>query len=276
MIQGFLRNVQVMDDDKFRVILDRLGLSWRGYVKVRKGVKRRIVHHMQELGCRTVEDYIGVFGEPRILREVECLMTVSISHFFRDYSLWRVLCEEILPDIVYRCREVVHVWSAGCALGQEVYSFAMLWDRLRGKIGVLPERQILATDVHPEYLDKAMKGIYGKSGMKGITEEMKATYFILSENLSHYRVADFLKANIEWQIHDLVKQSPPARVFQVVFLRNNLLTYYRKEIQEAVCLQIMNCLERGGFLIIGSHEKLPVQTHTLLPFKKSSYIFQKI
>lgn len=265
-----------MDDDKFRLILDRLGLSWQGYVKVRKGVKRRIVRHMQELGCHTVEDYIGVFGEPRILREVECLMTVSISHFFRDYSLWRVLCEEILPDIIYRSRDVVHVWSAGCALGQEVYSFAILWDRLRGKIGVLPERQILATDVHPAYLDKAMKGIYGKSGMKGITEEMKATFFVLSENLSHYRVADFLKANIEWQIHDLVKQPPPARVFQVVFLRNNLLTYYREEIQEAVCLQIMNCLERGGCLIIGSHEKLPFQTHALLPFKKSSYIFQKI
>ena len=39
-----------MDDDSFRRLLDRLGLSWQGYAKVRKGVKKRIQRHMQELG----------------------------------------------------------------------------------------------------------------------------------------------------------------------------------------------------------------------------------
>jgi chemotaxis protein methyltransferase CheR len=47
-----------MDDRQFQQLLDFLRLSWRGYRKVRKGVKKRVTRHMHELGWRNMKDYL--------------------------------------------------------------------------------------------------------------------------------------------------------------------------------------------------------------------------
>jgi Methylase of chemotaxis methyl-accepting proteins len=264
-----------MDDNSFRRLLARLGLSWQGYAKVRKGVKKRIGHHMRELGLPAMDDYLQALSEPDILKNVERLMSVSISRFFRDQSLWRTLEEEIIPDLTAGHGEKIHAWSAGCALGQEAYSLAIKWDMLKKKRSGLPELLIRATDINPDYIGKAMAGVYRRNSLKGLSDEIKSVYFHACENLENYCVADYLKKYIVWEVHDLMKERPPAEVFQIIFLRNSLFTYYREESISSVFQNVLDSLDDGGFFIIGSHERLPFQTHTLSPFKGSSYIFQK-
>ena len=48
-----------------------------------------------------------------------------------------------------------------------------------------------------------------------------------------------------------------ARDFHIVFLRNNLLTYFRKEIIEAALPAIADSLVPGGILVVGRKERLP-------------------
>ena len=264
-----------MDDNSFRQLLDRLSLSWRGYAKVRKGVKKRIHRHMQELGLRSVDDYLQAMTDPEILKDVERLMSVSISRFFRDRNLWRTLAEEILPDIITRHSEKIDVWSAGCALGQEAYSLAMKWEMLKRSNSSLPELRIRATDINPDHIGKAVAGVYRSSSLKGFPDEIKSAYFYTCKDQKNYRTADHLKKYIMWEVHDLMRERPPEERFQIIFLRNSLLTYYRRESISSVFLNVLDSLEIGGFLIIGSHERLPLQTHTLSSFRGSSYIFQK-
>jgi len=264
-----------MDDNSFRRLLTRLGLSWQGYAKIRKGVKKRIDRHMRELGLPAMDDYLRALADPEILKMVERLMSVSISRFFRDQSLWRILEEEIIPDITAGHGEKIHAWSAGCALGQEAYSLAIKWDMLKKKRSALPEILIRATDINPVYIGKAMAGVYRRSSLKGLPDEIKSAYFHACENLGNYCMVDYLKKYIAWEVHDLMKERPPAEVFQMIFLRNSLFTYYREESISSVFPDILDSLDDGGFFIIGSHERLPFQTHALSPFKGSSYIFQK-
>ncbi len=57
---------------------------------------------MQELGCRNVEAYLLPLDEDQERKEqCERLLTVSISRFFRDRGLWKILEDQILPGIVY-------------------------------------------------------------------------------------------------------------------------------------------------------------------------------
>lgn len=266
-----------MDDRQFSQLLDRLDLSWQGYRKVRKGVKKRISRHMQRLGCRNLEEYFHILdNNSAVLREVELLMTVSISRFFRDRRLWQALEEEITPDVIERYSEKINVWSAGCAQGQEAYSFKILWNILESKLDKLPQLQLWGTDINPDYLNKAAEGAYIGSTLKEVPEEIKTTCFRASEDRSLYFIADYLKKGIIWEIYDLIREPPPAEKFQIIFLRNNLLTYYRQEIKEWAFLKVVDSLAGGGFLIIGTHEKLPIQTRFLLQFRHYSYIFQKI
>jgi chemotaxis methyl-accepting protein methylase len=264
-----------MDDNSFRQLLNRLCLSWQGYAKVRKGVKKRLSRHMRELGLPAMDDYLQALSDPEILKKVERLMSVSISHFFRDQNLWHTLEEEIIPDITAGRSEKIHAWSAGCALGQEAYSLAIKWDMLKKKCSALPELRILATDINPDCIGKAMAGVYGRSSIKGLSDEIKSAYFHASEDGKDYCVADYLKNYIAWEVHDLMKERPPAERFQIILLRNSLFTYHRPECISSVFMNVLDSLDDGGFFIIGSRERLPSQTHTLSPFKGSSYIFQK-
>jgi chemotaxis methyl-accepting protein methylase len=264
-----------MDDYSFKQLLDRLGLSWHGYARVRKGVKKRISRHMQELGLQTLKDYLHVLNDPEILNQVERLMGVSISHFFRDRYLWRVLGEEILPEIISRNHEKIHVWSAGCALGQEVYSFTILWDMLKSRFARLPQLHLLATDRNPDYLERAETGVYSRSSLKGLPDDVRTIYFRASANKVNYFVVDYLKDNIVWQVHDLMRQAPPAGKFQIIFLRNSLLTYYQEKNRTLVFLKFADSIDEGGFLFLGKRETLPYPIQTLSSFKDCSYIFHK-
>ncbi len=58
-------------------------------------------------------------------------------------------------------------------------------------------------------------------------------------------------------------------------MRNNVLTYYRKEAQKKALSGILDSLSSGGLLIIGCHEMMPFQATTLKAVPELSYVFQK-
>jgi len=264
-----------MDDDQFRQLLNSLGLSWEGYRKVRKGVKKRLHRHMHQLGCRNVEAYFSALNQNKGIRwDCEQLMTVSISRFFRDRHLWQTLEREILPLIMRGERGKVVVWSAGCALGEEAYSFKILWHATGGHGGPLADLLLVASDVNPDYLRKAQAGIYPSSSLKEVPEKWRDLYFNKTKRNQGYQVAEHLKEGITWQEGNLLSD-PPGTGFQVIFLRNSLLTYYGEEVKVPAFQKISNALAREGLLIIGAHERIPPGARGLLAPCSHPHIFQK-
>jgi chemotaxis protein methyltransferase CheR len=232
---------------------------------------------MHELGCHTMHDYLTILDiNPVIRNDAEQLLTVSISRFFRDRHLWKILEETIIPNVISQYGESVQVWSAGCALGQEAYSFTILWLILGEKLDQLPQLRVWATDSNPDYLNKAREGIYVRSALREMPKTIIENYLCPSEDKTTYTVIDKAKEGIQWEIYNLIKEPAPAKQFQIIFLRNNLLTYYEQKIKEPAFRKILKRLTHGGFLIIGSHEKLPFETSELEPLEGSSYIFRKV
>jgi chemotaxis methyl-accepting protein methylase len=100
-----------MEDQQFRQLLNYLGLSWRGYRRVRKGAKKRISRHMSDLGCQNMAAYLIELATNENARHIcERLMTVSISRFFRDRKLWEILQSDIVPQLIERPQEKINVW----------------------------------------------------------------------------------------------------------------------------------------------------------------------
>ncbi|MEN8692406.1 MAG: CheR family methyltransferase [Desulfobacterales bacterium] len=247
-----------MDDASFHQILDHFNLSRKGYRKVRKGVKKRLSQHMQKLGCVSVREYMAAVSRaPEIEKECRMYLTVSISRFFRDRRLWDALENVELPDLISACGSVFRVWSCGCARGEEAYSFKILWDRLRSAAPNLSPLVLWATDINPAYIGMAKQGVYGISSLKELPRGDINRYFDQVTGKQRYVVKPFLKEGIRFDHHDITKHQPPAIQFEVVFLRNNLLTYYRTPEKEKALETILRVLAPGGMLIIGSHEKLP-------------------
>ena len=262
-----------MDDRAFKKLLDFFGFSWSGYKKVRKGVKKRITRHMEQLGCRHVDEYImALKTRDRLRSECEQLMTVSISRFFRDRGLWRTLFRDILLDLIDRKIAPVNIWSAGCACGEEVYSLKIVWKLLSSQFDELPMIELLATEMNLVYLDRARQGIYQRSSLKELPEESRPIFF--EPHKKHFAVKAFLKQGISWELCNLLFDVPEER-FHIIFLRNNVLTYYGTELKTRAFQNVIEQLEPEGFLIIGAHEKLPSSQPELTPFRGCSYVFQK-
>jgi chemotaxis methyl-accepting protein methylase len=260
-----------MDDDQFRQLLDWFDFSWSGYRKVRKGVKKRISRHMQELKCPNINPYLDLLSKSAEVRqECEKRMTVSISRFFRDRKLWYDLEDDVLPRMIEREKKTLRVWSAGCARGEEVYSFRIVWDRLSKKFEQLPETEIVATDIHPVYIEKARAGVYAKSSMKEVPQEVREQYFDIRKSGNRFDIKAAFKRGIEWKVQD-VFSDPPGFEFDIIFLRNNLLTYYKEDQKIKGLKGVIKALAPDGWLIVGSHEKLPsavsnMQRHLSIPW----------
>ena len=264
-----------MHDQELRQLLNKFELSWEGYRRVRKGVKKRINRHMQQLGCRDFSDYLCELAQHETTRiTCERLLTVSISRFFRDRNLWFNLENKILPDLIKIGKGNLYVLSLGCACGEEVYSFKIVWDQVRNAAVRLPELEITATDLNPDYIERAQEAVYSTSSLKELPAEIKSRYFEPIKEKSLFRVKPFLKDNINWSIQNILTVSP-ERFYQIIFMRNNLLTYYQDRIKKIAFKKIVNVLVPSGILIIGSHEELPFIPVNLVKHPENPNVFVK-
>ncbi len=246
-----------MDDSRFSQLLDFMNASWKGYRKVRKGVKKRISRHMQELDCRDMADYIErLSADEKARAECKRLMGVSISRFFRDRRLWVILEERVLPGLVKQGRSPLKIWFAGCAGGEEVYSFRILWEEFSGNLENPPELRILATDLNPDYIERARTGIYPAGTLQEVGETRLARWFS-KHGENRFAVAGSLQQNVYWKALDHLEEALPEENLDIVFLRNSILTYHPETVFSAPLGRITSAIAPYGFLIIGAKEEIP-------------------
>lgn len=244
----------MLSDESFRQLLEHLNRPWRGYRKVRKGVKKRVRRHMDVLGCDTIEVYLKRLDHDHQSRkDAEAALRVTISRFFRDRMLWQALAERILPAAVQCWSPPLRIWSAGCASGEEAYSMAMVWDSLLHS----PPVEILATDLDTACLERAVNGRYPASSLKEVPADLKERYFDARKGGRQYIIRAHRLPSICWRQHDLMGTPPEEERFHLILLRNNLLTYHQGGPLRAAFERIVDALVPNGYLITGSHEKIP-------------------
>ena len=265
-----------MNDQQFRQLLNRYEFSWTGYRKVRKGVKKRINRYMESLKLSNMETFLAELDKNDEVRDYcERLFTVSISRFFRDLGLWQGLKEHVLPEFMNVERKKLRFWSAGCACGEEVYTFKIIWDLLSATYLHVPDLEVLATDINPIYLERARTGIYPPSSLKEVTKGIQSRYFIQKRGKKLFEVKASLKRGITWKDHHLLSD-PPGSDFDIIFLRNNILTYYKEKLKKKAFRKVLGSLGLNGFLVIGCHETIPVESENLIYDSHVPYVLRKV
>ena len=237
---------------------------------------KRIARHMEQAGYRRMDEYIQALKEHNLLRlQCDRLMTVSISRFFRDRALWQTLEDVILPFLVKKRIAPVKAWSAGCACGEEIYSLKIIWDLFSRRMDAVPNLEILATDMNPIYLDKAKAGIYPQSSLKEIPEWHRCLFFCKPDDGSkHWAISPTFSKNIRWREENFLHCVPDEQ-FHLIFMRNNLLTYYDAGHIADRFQKVIDCLQPQGYLIVGAHEIIPSIPHRLKRLKEHPCIYQQ-
>nr|HPI39715.1 CheR family methyltransferase [Pseudobdellovibrionaceae bacterium] len=96
-------------------------------------VENRLKTRLMRLGIPTFQEYFK-YLEKNKESESQALMSLMTTHhtyFFREFSHFEYLLNSGLPQAIERARnrrdKTIHVWSAACSRGQEVYSLAMFF-----------------------------------------------------------------------------------------------------------------------------------------------------
>jgi chemotaxis protein methyltransferase CheR len=155
--------------------------------------------------------------------------SVAVSHsgFFRDPEQFEALEQRLLPRLLEHV-ERPRAWSAGCANGLELWSLAIVLDRL----GALDASRLLGTDLLEENLAVARAGVYD------VVE-----------------IAPALRGRPRWQRHDLATDPPPAGRWDLILCRN-VAIYLAPAAKARVHRCLAGALAPGGVLMLGRSERL--------------------
>ena len=189
--------------------------------------------------------------------EVEQILTIQKTEFFRESSQMKFFEETILPEIKHRKikqRDAkVRAWSCGCSTGEEAYTLSILLHQR-----FLPESEwdvrILASDVHLNALEYGQNAAYSEESLQNVSKENKLSYF---EKIGqNYCVIEPLKEMIQFRKINLISDNYPIKTkFSVIFCRN-LLIYMTPYWQNTIVNRLRNYLEPGGYLLLGHSEYL--------------------
>ena len=237
-------------------------------VKVRSGfrldiykeqyIRRRI--HIRQRACRclSAHEYGNLLVRDR--DEMERLLqvlTVTVSHFFRNPSTFDTLRSEVLPLLFERAlaegRGRLRIWCVGCAEGEEPYSLAMLLqESFSERLGQLPV-EILATDVSSSALARAETATYQPESLKEVPPSLRDRYFEPVNGL--FRLAAPSRSMVVFRRLDLSlgKEYPASDLI----LCRNVLIYFEREHQERFLAGFADALGHGGVLVLGKSEVLP-------------------
>ncbi|MCX5876044.1 MAG: chemotaxis protein CheR [Deltaproteobacteria bacterium] len=148
-------------------------------------------------------------------------------------------------------------WDAGCALGQETYTLAMILAERMNRFG-FKNVQIDATDHDSanRFGDVVSAGVYPHEELKRTPWELLGKYFEPAEKSGHSRAKDALRCRVRFQYHDLLSLQPPRTDYCLVVCKNVLLHFKPGERVE-VFKMFHRALAPGGYLANENTQKLP-------------------
>lgn len=217
----------------------------------RRNIRRRIVRRMESAGIHDFPRYRDLVRRDPAEREaLRSLLVVTISRFFRNARVFRVLSREILPRLAAKGTAAA-AWSAGCAGGEEPFSLRIAWEELPGEKPPFP---VVATDVDPASLERAAAGRYTESSLREVPEALRKRYFTCEGGA--YEVREEVRRSVSFRRMDLLRDGSPGR-FDLILCRNAAFTYFGPGERLSVARTFAASLEEGGHLVLGRTESLP-------------------
>lgn len=180
---------------------------------------------------------------------------MAFTYFFRDLPVLEMIRDHVVP--VMRTSRYINIWDAGCAMGPEPYSLAII---LRENMGNMIFRnvKIFATDIDESgnFGETISSGTYPEEQVRRIPGEILEKYFAKDALPGFFRISEEIRNSVSYQKHDLLSLNPVRDGLSLVLCKNVLL-HFREEERIAVIRMFHGALAEGGFLAMEQTQELP-------------------
>lgn len=270
---GSLLNLPKLDipsEEEFsafkKKVASLIGLNLFNYKNAQ--MERRIVSLMNRNNIFKLEEYYRLLSSNQSkLEEFTNMLTINVTEFFRNNDKYEELEQKFIPELLKK-HGSLKIWSAGCSCGAEIYSIAMILDRLN----VLDKCILMASDFDINILNRAKQGHYSKFELGTIKPEYKKYFHPLDETGDKFCVDPKLTSKVKFERRDLLNGTF-ERDFHLILCRN-VVIYFTEEAKDKLYADFYNSLVPGGILLIGSTER--IHKYREIGFNlTSSFFYQK-
>jgi len=190
---------------------------------------------------------------------------MAFTFFFRDEQILSLAVQKLIPASIGRSN--IHILNAGCAMGMETYTFAILLAESIGKFA-LRNVKIHAVDIDNENVDfgkTVREGIYHKEHLQRIPLNLFTKYFFPAEKDDHFIVHPELRSLVQFEKYDLLTLKPLRTDYSLIICKNVLLHFnYQQRIE--VLTMYHHMLLDNGILAMENTQNMPEELNQ--KFKK--------
>jgi len=180
--------------------------------------------------------------------KLQNFLTINVSEFFRDMPHFITLQENILPPMLHQNLKL-NIWSAGCSNGAEIYSVAIILD----KLSPYRTHRLLATDIDVNILNLAKAGgPYKAADIRNIPKDQVDKYFNMVEDA--YWIKDNLRKKVDFKQQDLTLDTFETG-FDLIICRN-VVIYFSNDMKKNLRQKFFDALKNNGMLFIGATETM--------------------
>jgi chemotaxis protein methyltransferase CheR len=200
---------------------------------------------------------------------------MAFTFFFRDSHTLEQAIKYLLPEI--SGLKKVRVWDAGCAMGPEPYTFAIL---LAEKMGYFAFKnvEIIASDIdETNTFGKIItEGIYSESDLSRIPPEILKNYFTKLDDDKKYIISDQILNRVKFVKNDLLSLEPVGSAFNLVICKNVLL-HLQPDERVKVIRMFYESLDNNGLLVTEQTQSMPEEcNHLFLRIATDANVYRKI
>ena len=197
---------------------------------------------------------------------------MAFTFFFRDSHVIEHVVKHFVPYVSGRIN--VRVWDAGCAMGQEPYTLAIIIAENMGHFA-FKNLRIYASDIDKNFEKIVSDGIYAKSDLERIPQDIFKKYFEETENGS-YKIDEKIRSKVTFKNHDLLTLEPIGNEFSLIMCKNVLLHFQPQERIEVIKM-FHRVLSPGGFFATEQTQKLPQElSHLFEQVVSDAQLYRKI
>ena len=199
---------------------------------------------------------------------------MAFTFFFRDTQTLEMIAQYALPTL--KQNRYIRVWDAGCAMGPEPYSLAIIFRENMGHF-LFRNVQIHATDIDESNFEAIIKrGVYSEQELGRIPRDIFARYFTPDGEPGYFQIAEELRQAIHFRRHDLLSLQPIREDFGLIVCKNVLL-HFTAEQRVQVIKMFHRALSDGGYLVMEQTQKLPSEVSPLFrQVTEAAQLYQKV
>jgi chemotaxis protein methyltransferase CheR len=209
-------------------------------------MERRIRTFAARRDLTDLGDYLALLkrDETELARFLD-RVTINVSQLWRNPDQWTQLARNVLPEAARDGR--LRAWSAGCSYGAEAYTLAAVCRAANLHVAVR------GTDIDARMIERAREGVFSDEDARSAPPAALERWFEREDE--GWRAGRDLRRCVAFETGDLLQMRFPRAAHDLVLCRNTVI-YFTDETRDELHGRLADSLRPGGFLMIGSTERV--------------------